>query len=150
MDKESMDWQLYGQAAEELAELVRASGFKPDIILGVARGGLFGAGSLAYALGVKNLYIMNLEFYTGEGETLDVPVMLPPYIDVDELKSAKVLVVDDIADTGKTLRSAHNHCKSVVTEAHTAVLYEKPESLVKCSFVWKRVPQDTWIEFPWD
>ena len=49
-----------------------ADGFAPDLILAIARGGLFVAGALGYALDVKNVHLMNVEFYTGEDERLDV------------------------------------------------------------------------------
>ncbi|MCZ4491181.1 MAG: putative purine phosphoribosyltransferase [Conexibacter sp.] len=68
------------------------SGYRPDIVLAIARGGLLPGGAVAYALGVKNSCAMNVEFYT----------------DVD---------------------------------------YEKPQSLVKCNYVWRRT--DRWIDFPW-
>ena len=85
--------------------MVADSGFRPDLILAIARGGLFPAGSLGYALSVKNLYVMNLEFYSGVDERLDVPVMLPPYLDKFDLTDARILVVDDVADTGHTLKA---------------------------------------------
>src|SRR5688572_29933058 len=62
MERETLDWAGYGVAARELAAQVADSGYRPDIILAIARGGLFVAGSLGYALAVKNLYVMNLEF----------------------------------------------------------------------------------------
>ena len=146
-ERESLDWSTYGVAAQELAALVVDDGYRPDIILAIARGGLFVAGSLGYALSVKNLYVMNLEFYSGVDERLEVPVMLPPYLDKFDLTDAKILVVDDVADTGHTLKAVYEFCQEVVAESRTAVLYEKPHSLVKCDFVWKRTAQ--WINFPW-
>ena len=117
------------------------------VILAIARGGLSVACALGYALSVKNLYVMNLEFYSGVDERLDVPVMLPPYLDKFDLTDARILVVDDVADTGHTLKAVYEFCQEVVAESRTAVLYEKPHSLVKCDFVWKRTAQ--WINFPW-
>ncbi|MEZ5341906.1 MAG: phosphoribosyltransferase [Acidimicrobiales bacterium] len=146
-EREILDWARYGIAVRELAQQVADDGFKPDMILAIARGGLFCAGSLGYALSVKNLYVMNLEFYTGVDERLDVPVMLPPYLDKFDLTGAKVLVADDVADTGHTLKAVFDHTADVVAEARTAVLYEKPHSLVKCDYVWKRT--GAWINFPW-
>jgi len=145
--RETMTWADYGVAARELAQAVADSEFEPDIILAIARGGLFAAGSLGYALSVKNLYVMNLEFYTGVDERLDVPVMLPPYLDKVDLADARILVVDDVADTGHTLKVVHEFSQDVVAESRTAVLYEKSHSVVKCDFVWKRT--DQWINFPW-
>lgn len=146
-ERETLDWPTYGIAVRELGQQIADSGFEPDIILAIARGGLFAAGSLGYALSVKNLYVMNLEFYTGVDERLDVPVMLPPYLDKVDLADARILIVDDVADTGHTLKVVHEFCQDVVAEATTAVLYEKSHSLVKCDFVWKHT--DLWINFPW-
>lgn len=146
-ERETLDWATYGRAARELAQRVADSGFRPDIILAIARGGLFAAGSLGYALSVKNLFVMNLEFYTGVGERLDMPVVLPPYLDKLDLTDARILVVDDVADTGHTLKVVHEFCQDVVSESKTAVLYEKSHSVVKADFVWKRT--DLWINFPW-
>ena len=102
-ERETLTWEGYGRAVRELAQEVADSGFQPDLILAIARGGLFPAGSLGYALSVKNLYVMNLEFYSGVDQRLDVPVMLPPYLDKFDLTDARILVVDDVADTGHTL-----------------------------------------------
>lgn len=147
MERETLDWVGYGAGARELAVQVAEDGYRPDIILAIARGGLFVAGSLGYALSVKNLYVMNLEFYTGVGERLDVPMVLPPYIDPTELADTRVLVVDDVADTGLTLQAVHEFSADVVAESRTAVLYEKPTSVVACDYVWRRT--DRWINFPW-
>ena len=146
-EREILEWEQYGKAIRELAAMVADDGFRPDMILAIARGGLFAAGSLGYALSVKNLYVMNLEFYSGVDERLEVPVMLPPYLDKFDLNDAKILVADDVADTGHTLKAVFEFCQEVVAESRTAVLYEKPHSLVKCDFVWKRTAQ--WINFPW-
>ena len=145
--REEMTFDIYGTAVRELAKQVADDGFRPDMILAIARGGLFVAGSLGYALGVKNLYVMNVEFYTGVDERLDVPVMLPPYVDFVETEGSTVLVADDVADTGHTLKYVRDFCGGKVAEVRTAVLYEKPQSLVKCDYVWKRT--DQWINFPW-
>lgn len=146
-EREVLDWETYGRAARALARQVADDGFEPDIVLAIARGGLFAAGSLGYALSVKNIYVMNVEFYTGVGERLDVPMMLPPYIDRVELKDQRVLIVDDVADTGKTLQMVQEFCAPLVRDVRIAVVYEKPASLVKCHYVWKHT--DRWINFPW-
>lgn len=146
-EREVLDWATYGSAARTLAQQVADDGYEPDIVLAIARGGLFAAGSLGYALSVKNIYVMNVEFYTGVGERLDVPMMLPPYIDLVEMKDQRVLIADDVADTGKTLEMVREFCAPQVADVRCAVIYEKPHSLVKCEYVWKHT--DKWINFPW-
>ncbi|GAA2840059.1 phosphoribosyltransferase [Crossiella cryophila] len=146
-DRENLTYSLFGDAIRDLAQTVADDGYLPDIILSVARGGLFVAGGLGYALAVKNLHVMNVEFYTGVGTTLDMPVMLPPVPNVIDLSGAKVLVTDDVADTGKTLKLVHDFCVDHVADVRCAVIYEKPHSLVKCEYVWRHT--DKWINFPW-
>jgi uncharacterized protein len=146
-EREDLSWQAFGGASRELAETIAADGFRPDIILAIARGGMFVAGTLGYALAVKNLHLMNVEFYTGEGTTLDMPVMLPPVPDAVDFSAKKVLIADDVADTGKTIELVHEFVKDHVAEARTAVIYEKSQSVIKCDYVWRRTEQ--WINFPW-
>ncbi len=146
-EREVLSWERFGEAGRELAVQVDADGFVPDLILSIARGGLFVAGALGYALDVKNLHVMNVEFYTGVDQRLDMPVMLPPVPNVVDLAGARVLVADDVADTGATLRLVRDFCRDHVAEVRCAVIYEKPHSLVSCEYVWRHT--DRWIDFPW-
>ncbi|MFD0903086.1 phosphoribosyltransferase [Actinomadura sediminis] len=146
-EREVLTWELFGAASRELAQAVADSGYRPDLILSIARGGLFVAGSLGYALDVKNLHVMNVEFYTGVDERLDLPVMLPPVPNAVDLSGAKVLVADDVADTGATLKLVRDFCADHVADVRCAVVYEKPASSVKCEYVWRYT--DRWINFPW-
>ena len=132
-----MGWEELGTGSKALAEQIAADGFQPDIILAIARGGLLVAGALGYALGVKNLYTMNVEYYTGVDERLDVPMILPPVPDLVDLNEARVLIADDVADTGHTLALVKDFCVGKVAEVRFAVLYEKPRSVVQCEYVWQ-------------
>ena len=73
-----MTWETFGTASRDLAQAVADDGYEPDMILSIARGGLLIGGALGYAMSVKNTYTMNVEFYTGVDERLDVPMILPP------------------------------------------------------------------------
>jgi uncharacterized protein len=146
-DRETLTYELFGTASRELAEKVVVDGYEPDLILSIARGGLFLAGALGYALDVKNLFVMNVELYTGVDERLDLPVVLPPTLDRVDLTGANVLIADDVADSGKTLELVRDFCAGYVAEVRTAVVYEKPSSAVTCDYVWRHT--DRWINFPW-
>jgi hypoxanthine phosphoribosyltransferase len=146
-ERETLTYELFGTAARELAHQVADDGFEPDLILAIARGGLFLAGALGYALDVKNLFTMNVEFYTGVDERLDLPVVLPPTLDRVDITGSRVLVADDVADTGKTLELVRNFCSGYVAEVRTAVIYEKPQTVVHADYVWRHT--DRWINFPW-
>jgi len=147
VERETMTWDDLGTGSRELAESVFADDWIPDLVLGISRGGLLIAGALAYAIGVKNTATISVEFYTGIDERLELPMLLPPVPDLIDLGSARVLIVDDVADTGATLELVRDFCAGRVAEARVAVLYEKPRSSVACDYVWRRT--DRWITFPW-
>jgi hypoxanthine phosphoribosyltransferase len=142
-----MSWNELGAGSKVLAEQVVADGFRPDFILGISRGGLLVAGALAYALGIKNTFTMSVEFYTGVDERLELPMILPPVPDLVDLHESRVLIADDVADTGQTLVLVKEFLEGKVDEVKIAVLYEKPRSVVQCEYVWSRT--DRWIVFPW-
>jgi hypoxanthine phosphoribosyltransferase len=144
---EMLTWAEFGSSCRDLARAVHADGYRPELILAIARGGLFPAGGLGYALDVKNLNVINVEFYTGVDERLPMPVVLPPVPQPVDLSGARVLIADDVADTGATLRLVKDFCAQHVAEVRCAVIYEKPRSIVKCEYVWRRT--DLWIDFPW-
>ena len=130
-ERETLTWELFGTAGRELAQMVADDGYRPDIILSIARGGLFVAGALGYALDVKNLHVTNVEFYTGVDERLPMPIMLPPLPNVIDLSGQKVLIADDVADTGATLKLVRDFCAGHVADVRCAVVYEKPHSTVE-------------------
>jgi uncharacterized protein len=145
--REQMHWSEVGLAARTLAEHILEDDYRPDMLLSIARGGLVVGGALAYALDVKNTFTMNVEFYVGVDERLPVPMILPPVPELVDLDEARVLIADDVADTGRTLALMQDFCAGRVAETRVAVLYEKPRSIVRCEYVWRRT--DRWIDFPW-
>ena len=145
--RERMSWTQLGEASRVLARAIVDDGYEPDLILGIARGGLLVAGALSYALGVKNTFTMNVEFYTGIDERLPVPMILPPVPALVDLQDARMLIADDVADTGQTLALVKGFCAGQVGEVRTAVLYEKSRSIVTCDYVWRQT--ELWIDFPW-
>jgi uncharacterized protein len=146
-ERERLSWAEFGRAARELAHRIADDGYEPDLILSVARGGLLVGAALGYALDVKNTWTMNVEFYTGVDERLDVPMIMPPVPQLVDLEAARMLIADDVADTGGTLALVKDFCLGKVGEVRCAVLYEKTPSIVKCEYVWRR--SDLWIDFPW-
>lgn len=162
-DLENLTWEGFGEACRDLARTVVASDWMPDLVIAVARGGLLPAGAIGYALGIKAMGTLNVEFYTGIGETLPEPVILPPLMDTSELPGRKVLVVDDVADSGKTLDMVMRlinekgipadtdgdgiAAERIAVEARSAVLYTKPTTIIEPDYTWLHT--DKWVAFPW-
>jgi len=146
-EREILGWAEFGEAIRSLAGAVVASGFEPDIVVAIARGGLLPAGAIAYALGTKVVGTLNVEFYTGVDSRLPDPVVLAPLLDTTALVGKRCLVVDDVADTGETLALVQRLVAAHCAQARSVVLYAKPHSVVDPDFVWRRTAR--WITFPW-
>ena len=145
--RESFTYEEFGEASRELAQQIADSGFETDIVVAIARGGMLLAGSLAYALGVKSCGALNVEFYTGVGERLDAPVVLPPMLDEQSLVGKRVLLVDDVSDSGRTLDMVMQLLKASGADVRSIVLYTKPGTVHEPDYTWRRTP--LWITFPW-
>lgn len=145
--REVLTYERFGVAVRQLADQIATAGERPDIVIAIARGGLVPAGALAYALGTKAAGTLNVEFYTDVHETLDEPVVLEPMLDTSALAGKTLLVVDDVADSGRTLALVTDLLSGHGAQVRTAVLYTKPRSVIRPDFSWRET--DLWITFPW-
>jgi hypoxanthine phosphoribosyltransferase len=146
-EREVLGWLEFGDASRDLARDVLGSGFTPDFVIAIARGGLLPAGALAYALGTKSCGSLNVEFYSDIETTLPEPILLPPLLDNEPLIGKNVLLVDDVADSGRTLALVVGLLENVGVIVKTATLYSKPRSVIEPDFFWRKT--DRWIVFPW-
>lgn len=146
-EREDLTWELFGTASRELSQQLVNSGWKPDLIVGVARGGLIPAGAVGYAVGIKAMGAINVEFYTDIGQTLPEPMILNPQLDTESLRGKRVLVVDDVADSGKTLDLVVNLLEETAEEVKSMVIYTKPTTIFEPDFSWRKT--DLWINFAW-
>ncbi|MFJ3382669.1 MULTISPECIES: phosphoribosyltransferase [unclassified Curtobacterium] len=144
---EILGWLEFGDAARLLAKDVLSAGFEPEVVVAVARGGLIIAGAVAYALGTKECGSINVEFYTDVEQRLEEPVVLAPALDAPSLAGKRVLVVDDVSDSGRTLALVVDIIAKAGAEVRSACLYSKPGTVLEPDHVWRRV--DGWITFPW-
>jgi hypoxanthine phosphoribosyltransferase len=143
---EVLTYTDFGVGIRWLAQQLVDDDWIPDAILGVVRGGLFVAAGLAYALDIKDVRHVNVEFYTDAGETLPEPVLIGDQPHLADLVGKRVLVADDVADTGATL---HFVCALLpqAADVRVAVIYEKPHTTYAPELAWRST--DRWIRFPW-
>lgn len=147
VERETLTWDDFGGATRGLARGIVADGFAPDIVVAIARGGLLPAGAIAYGLGVKSCGALNVEFYTGIGTVLDAPEILPPDLDLSALPGKRVLLVDDVADSGRTLALAVQLLSDAGADVRSVCIYTKPGSIAMPDYSWRET--DRWIDFPW-
>lgn len=140
-------WNLIYKMLLNLAEKIRKDRFKPDVIVGVSRGGWPPARVLSDLLDNPNIANVRAEFYLGVAETKGEPVLTQP-VSVD-VAGKKVLVVDEIADTGKSLKIVKEHLMaSGARDVKIATVYYKPWSMVKPDYYERETR--CWVVFPWE
>lgn len=147
VERETLSWAGFGDATREVSRAIVTSGFAPDMVVAIARGGLLPGGAIAYGLGVKSCGALNVEFYTGVGTVLEAPMLLAPDLDLPSLVGKRVLLVDDVADSGRTLALAVELLRGHAAEVRSACVYTKPGSVARPDYFWRET--DLWIDFPW-
>lgn len=139
-----LSWTKVDEAVKTLASSIKRD-FFPDLIVGVARGGLIPAVWLSHLLGDKPLRFIHVKYYKGMNLRKKKPELLA---DVGRLKG-KVLVVDDVADTGTSLEFVIKHVKRKgAKEVKVATIAMKPRSTFKPDFF--VLETGKWIVFPWE
>ena len=129
------------------AKKICQSGFKPDVIVGVTRGGWVPARILSDLLEIPNLATVRVEFYFGVAETRNEPALTQGVS--ARVLGKKTLVVDDVADTGRSLQLVKEHLlQQGAAEVQIATLYYKPLSAAKPDYYEKKTLR--WVVFPWD
>jgi hypoxanthine phosphoribosyltransferase len=220
-EKEILTWEDFGIGARVLAQQVADSGFDPDVVIAIARGGMIPTGAISYALGKKLNDCINVEFYIDENRvatpdtaaasaaencgpmvawlpaetagaspavlddtgltgavdaagapgvtevtgaagvagaaddigalsaanTLPDPILLAPLLDTESITGKRLLVIDDVVDSGRTMVLVQKLLRRFGAEVRTCVLYAKPTTVVLPDYVWRRTAK--WIVFPW-
>lgn len=140
-------WNRIYNMLLNLTDKIRRNGFKPEIIVGVSRGGWPPARVLSDLLSNPNLANVRAEFYIGVAETKGEPVLTQPIS--MQVEGKKVLIVDEVADTGKSLKLVKEHIiEQGATDVRVATVYYKPWSIVKPDYYEKETSD--WIVFPWE
>jgi uncharacterized protein len=129
------------------AQKIQNQSYRPDVVVGIARGGLISARILTDLLETPDLEILQMEFYTGINQTHLKPTIKQPLN--HSFAGKKTLIVDDIADSGESLKLAQTHLQELcASEIKTATLFKKPFSMIIPDFYEKQT--SSWVVFPWD
>lgn len=137
--------------ANKLAKQIRDCNCKPTVIIGLTRGGWVPARLLCDELGVKKLYAVKTEHW-GVTANPDGKALLTQELNTS-VKGESVLIVDDITDTGESLKLALGHlAKKQAKEVKTATLLHITHSSMEPDFYAVEVPKEkwAWFIFPWN
>lgn len=142
-----LSWGDVQRLSEELADKVAESGFAPDVLVAVSRGGFDPARILSDQLGVRRLASLQVVYYSGVNERSEVPLVQYP-LNAD-VRGLQVLVVDDVADSGNSLRLVREYVEELgAAEVRVATLHHKPWSVYRPDYYAEDV--DKWIIYPWE
>ena len=147
LEFEAPSWDEIYDMLLDLADMIKRDDFSPDVIIGISRGGWPPARVMSDLLGNVELANIRVEFYRGVAETESEPVITQPLSMPVEDK--RVLIMDDVADTGKSLKLVKEHVlRQKAKEIKIATIYYKPWSIVVPDY-YVRVT-NRWIIFPWE
>jgi hypoxanthine phosphoribosyltransferase len=145
-----LDWRSLGQLLEEIAEQIAAANFLPDIVVGIARGGLIPATYLANVFAVADLRAMSV--LRNSSDTVYSAKQQPQIVWKSwdsALTGRLVLLVDDVSGQGRTFEAAVEALKQDGTEfVRTAVITKMAHSAFEPDFT--GITLDDWIVFPWE
>ena len=156
-DKLIIDWKQYNLIVEKLAIQIHKSGFKPDILIGIMRGGAPIIDVLSRVFKLKCAYLA-VESYSGEGtENQQGEFVFSREMSstVQEM-SGNILLCDDLSDTGVTLNKSIDWLKKYpllkgnIKEIKTAVLWKKKVSTFEPDFCAEKLNNNPWIVQPFE
>ena len=139
-------WDQFHRDSRALAWRLSSEG-PFEAVVAIARGGLVPAAIVARELNIRTVESVAIKSYDhkNQGEILVLKPMAQDILDIAK-KGGKVLIVDDLVDTGATARVV----REMLPGAHFATVYAKPKGREMVDTFITEVSQDTWIFFPWD
>jgi hypothetical protein len=148
MPCEYVSWARFYALAARLATRIRAGGYSPQVLIGVGRGGYLPARLLSDFLDVMDLTTFKIEHYRGSRKEPLARVRYPLSAD---LSGKRVLLVDDVNDSGDTFAVALGHLRErgAPKELRSAVLHHKITSTYVPDYYGQQVVKWRWITYPW-
>ena len=147
----NLTWNDIQKDCEMLAAVIRKSFQEPkfDLIIGASRGGLIPACILSHILDIPKVLSIGLSSYNKSKEQKSISCY--QHIQPHDLFGKKILFVEDLADSGSTLKYLKDQygCFEDI-DMHTAVLYVKEKSWFVPDYFTKKVPHEEWIKFPYE
>jgi hypoxanthine phosphoribosyltransferase len=143
-----LSWDDIEKMTDDLANTIQASGFVPDYCIGITTGGLIPLYFLAKKLDVDNILTVSATSYTGETKG-DLHITYLPEID---LTGKKLLIVDEIAETGDTLKNVSQAIteKYIPDSIKTVALVVNTKKCTTRPDFYGKEDASEWLLFPWE
>jgi hypothetical protein len=144
-----LSWEDITKLSRKVSKKIQRSNFKPDLIVGITRGGWIPSMLLSDELSIRDLLALKIEHW-GITARKDKKARIKFPLDVD-LTRRKVLLVDDLTDTGESIKLAISHLKNLnAKEIKVATLIHKSKAKFEPDFYARKVEKWKWIIFPWN
>jgi hypoxanthine phosphoribosyltransferase len=144
------NWDYIYNLCRDLSLTVVASGYEPDVIVALARGGWFAGRMICDFLGISDLVSLKVEHYVGTAQLGDECIVRYP-LAAEMIKGKQALIVDDIADTGKSLQHASVYVKDLKpADCKTSVLQLLFTSEITPDYYAEFLEDWTWVVYPWN
>ncbi|MEZ0318372.1 MAG: phosphoribosyltransferase [Pyrobaculum sp.] len=135
--------------SEALAHAVQKDGYKPEVIVAISRGGLVPARIISDVLEVDDVVTIGVKYWGLAQRRAERPVLYHG-IEPGVVRDRRILVVDEVADTGHTLALAKNLLDLIgAQEVRTAVLHLKTTSQYTPHYYAEKIEEWLWISYPW-
>lgn len=147
-----VNYEQYDALIDQVIMQVRQASYKPDLVLGVSRGGLMLADGLSRALRCP-MAVIAASSYQGDAGMQQGALQISTSIACCSPVAGQVLLVDDLADSGQTLQALFHHLRGnypAITSLKTAVLWVKPKSCFQPDFAAQQLQADYWIVQPFE
>lgn len=142
-----LSWDDVQGLSEKVSDLIMDSGYKPDLMIAISRGGFDPARIMSDQLNIRKLASLQIIYYTGLNTRRDKPEVLFPLN--AQVEGLKVLVVDDVSDSGNSLIAVKKYVEDRgAVEVRLATLHHKPWSKFKPDYYGEEVSK--WIIYPWE
>ncbi len=144
------NWNYIYDLCRDLSQNVIKSHYEPDIVIALARGGWFAGRMVCDFLGISDLISLKVEHYVGTALLADQCTVRYPITD-EMVHGKRVLVVDDIADTGKSLEHSVRYINEFrPADCKTGVLQLLFTSETTPDFYAEFLEEWAWIVYPWN
>jgi hypoxanthine phosphoribosyltransferase len=144
------NWNYIYDLCRDLSVSVVESGYEPNVIVALARGGWFAGRMVCDFLGISDLISLKVEHYVGTARLADECRVRYPIVE-DMVKDKQVLIVDDIADTGKSLQHSSAYVREFKpTDCKTGVLQLLFTSKMTPDYYAEFLEDWTWVIYPWN
>ncbi|MEM0487113.1 MAG: phosphoribosyltransferase [Sulfolobales archaeon] len=141
-------WKKVIRLCYRLARKIANSGYRPEVVVSIMRGGVVPALIVSDILNVDSFYALRVKHWGIAEEAYPVPVI--EQLPQGRVEGKRVLLVDEVADTGKTLEASINElAKLHPKEIRTAVLHLKPTSVVVPNYYAEKLDKWVWLFYPW-